>query len=647
MVLVLVAWGCSESKRTAQPLASETAAIVGGDRERGHPAVGAMVRGDGRAFCTGTLIRDRWVLTAAHCFNGGANPDNVFFYIGDRARQDGRTVGSVEVIRHPAWSSQDLIGIYDIALVRLAEAVDDPAPYGLFDGDVEALIDSPLFFVGFGANQGDPARGSGTKRSTSLRLRGVSTTMLFHDHDGSGVCFGDSGGPALHQVGDDWMVVGVNSSVRGDPVCLDESLQVRVDAFLPWIQRVLEEDRGCAADPAQCGCAAACVEGVCDPLGCPPDTPCRTLVRCLQNCRNDSICQATCYSDAAPAARDLYDETVACGAAECSDVPDTNACMAERCPTLQQCFDDIESGAQTCREVADCARRCQNGNCVQLCVEDGSPMAQAAYTALSRCVNTTCAGLNGVERQRCQVENCTAEWHGCLPPDDCAITGGDCPEGTACRREAWSGLYCVPTDDIPTGDGCLSIGVVCEDGSICDSRGQGQICRPICLDAAEHCQPGQECVMLPNRPIEMGVCVGCVDTDLDGACDDEDCAPADPARSPQAQEICDDGVDQDCDDVVDEGCEVDQGVPADMGMPDQGAVDAAMSDPDARQASDQAVDMPSEGDRAVDAAPAPMVIERNAVADDGCRAQPGSGAGWIWGLALLIGLSRRRGSSPS
>lgn len=640
---LLGVWACSERSADESGLTARTTAIVGGERELGHPAVGAMVRADGRAFCTGTLIRDRWVLTAAHCFEGGADPATVFFYIGDRAQQDGRTVGSRAVFRHPAWSNRDLIGIYDVALVQLAEAVADPAPYALFDGDVDALIDTELFFVGFGANQGDPVRGAGTKRSTSLRLRGVSPTMLFSAHDGSGVCFGDSGGPALARVGDAWAVVGVNSSVRGEPACLVESLQVRVDSFLSWLRNIMGEDPGCAADPAGlCGCAAACVDGVCDPLGCPPDTPCLSMIRCLQGCEDESICQANCYGDGAPAARDLYDDAVRCGVEECDDAPDRNACMFARCPTLQQCLDDAATGDQTCQGIIECAQRCQSPECVQDCIETGTAQAQARYGALSNCVNAACANLSGLERQRCQVESCTAEWHACLPPDDCAITGGDCPAGTACRPEAWSGLYCVPTTDLEPGTACVANGVVCADGSICDSRGQSQICRPICLDADTHCQPGQECASLPNRPVEMGVCTGCVDTDLDGACDADDCAPADAARSPQADEICDDGIDQDCDDAIDEGCDIDQGV-VDQGVLDQGIADQGALDQGVVDQTDLSSLDATPGDAA---APPPMVIERTVGSSDGCRAQPGVDASGWWLLALL-GLSRRRGSSPS
>ena len=46
----------------------------------------------------------------------------------------------------------------------------------------------------------------------------------------------------------------------------------------------------------------------------------------------------------------------------------------------------------------------------------------------------------------------------------------------------------------------------------------------------------------------MGTDVG------DGFCDDDDCAPNDQTRRPNAIEACEDNLDNDCDGLVDEGC---------------------------------------------------------------------------------------------
>lgn len=654
IVLSLALVACADAPPPATTQARQQP-IVNGDRERGHPAVGALVRDNNSAFCTGTLIRRDQVLTAAHCFGDAAQPDPaaVFFYVGDRAGQDGARYPAAAITRHPRWSPGVLIGIHDVAIVTLAEPVPDVEPYALFAGAMEPLLDAPLFYVGFGANEADPARGGGVKRSTALPLIGLTPSMFVTAHADTGVCFGDSGGPALLERDGQWYVVGINSSVRGQPACLFQSLQVRVDAFRQWVRATIGDAVDCRPDPvAACGCEAACVDGACDPLGCPPDTGCRRIVNCLSGCRGDSVCQVNCYGDGSPEGRALYDRTVACGNAECAEAEDVDACMRERCPTLEACWADIALGPDDCEAMIRCNSACgMDNDCRFECYAAGSAEGRAGYDALVLCIQTECGPLanDPVAYQRCVVTDCTAAWHACAPPDDCALIGGDCGPGEACRPEVWTGHYCRPSADVPLGEGCVRDGSVqCVDGAICDARAEGTVCRAICL-GVEDCAPGQRCTRLVNASEDLGVCTGCVDTDLDGSCDADDCAPDDPERGTEASERCADGVDQDCDGVVDEGCvdaavEDDLGVdagppdaaPIDLGPAQDAAIDALAADAtlDAERAVDQAIP-------AVGAEPG-EVIER-VVSQDDCRAQPGRAPGSIWAAAIvLIACVRRR-----
>ena len=250
-LLVPMAMSCGgvgeDAVSTEGTTASRRAAIVNGTPSDQAEALGIVRIDIGSGLCTGTVIDNQWVVSAAHCFDSDPRKSATI-------SMGAQLTSAAEIFIHPNL---------DVALIRTA----DPLTVGgQRTGFVRRLLHElpggaiPNFsnVQCYGYGRSTFSGGSGTLRSATLQafrypyFDGPEVLRVAKNSAGQIPWEGDSGGTCFYQRAFNQEMIGVASGVLATGTTLNQAEYVTPHAFRSWVGEIMIEHELIASHTVRC-----------------------------------------------------------------------------------------------------------------------------------------------------------------------------------------------------------------------------------------------------------------------------------------------------------------------------------------------------------------------------------------------------------
>ncbi|MFZ3229329.1 MAG: trypsin-like serine protease [Pseudobdellovibrio sp.] len=288
---VLILGACSAQKnltKIAPDLTLKTQ-IIGGAKVQSGAAIGSSIVGiydtEKQFTCTGTLLANNVILTAAHCVESSASKIRIVFgtelmtavLSHEISKQESFVRAGVSLKVHPDWNQEanktKNTDWHDLALIKFSGSVPEGYKPASFLQDISVLVKGAyVSLAGYGVTNVDVQQinpkkyknidqaieneevvcddekrshcykmdfqGNDELYETKAPISGLTETEVRLDESIHGTCVGDSGGPAFIEKDGQYYIFGITS--RGSFSCDGTGVYTNAVIYRPWIEATIK-----------------------------------------------------------------------------------------------------------------------------------------------------------------------------------------------------------------------------------------------------------------------------------------------------------------------------------------------------------------------------------------------------------------------